>query len=692
MAAGNFFDQFDAPAPAPAAQAQPQGGNYFDQFDAPPPSRDDVSADRQATVGRVAGLAGRAGLEGVGQLEDAPRNIAHAVDAGAVWLLKRAGVISPDYQLPTPDQVDQGLGTQSSTSAATQIANAANLPTPATPGERVYSAAVSALPSAVLAPEAPIAGALWGAAGGAASQATAEAGGGPLAQTLAGLAAGSLPAVGAGAAGVVRGLTRGVGADAAAATQARVANAVANNVPLTAGQATGSRFLQALETGSGNLWGGGPIHAAAEQQTSAIGTRVSDIVDKLNSGGASLTPTGAGEAINTGAAAAKGSMKAAESAAYAKVDQLVPATTPVDVSGTLGKLEALATPAPGAANTTAALVSPKIAALHSNLQADLQANGGNTIPYSAARALRTAVGNSIDWGGFAPSDPVTNGALKQVYGALGDDVNAGAAAVGPEASQAVSDASSLYAANSQKRELLNSIVDKNGGPEAVYQAATSGTKLGATKIAGVMDALDPQNANVVRATVLSRLGQARPGAADSTGSFNAATFLTNWNRLAPEAKDALFGAAGSGPSRTLRSSLDSLTQTVSTLRDAGHTLENPSGTGASLGHTFTLWGMLKHIAEGAAAVGVGAHEAGSEHALGAAVGSAGLMLGAAGFNNLAARILTNPRTAQWLATTTKLPPAALPNAVNQLSRMGDANNDPDARDLAAYLRARRGAQ
>jgi hypothetical protein len=435
---------------------------------------------------------------------------------------------------------------------------------------------------------------------------------------------------------------------------------------LTAGQASGSRALQVVEKTSGNLWGGGPIHSTAENQTQAIGANVNQIIDNLNPGGAALTPTGAGEAINAGVTAAKQSMRQAEQAAYSNVDTLVPPDSQVDVSGTLGKLDTLATPAPGAAATTGALISPTISTLRDNLASDATAAGG-TLPYSSVRAVRTAIGNKIDWG-FAPADPVTNGQLKQVYGALGNDLDAHASAVSPEAASAVSDASTLYAANQAKRTVLNGIVNKAGGPEAVYQAATNGTKQGATKIGAVMSTLDPQNANVVRATVLNKLGQAVPSAADSPGSFNAATFLTRWNQLAPEAKDALFGSSGNPG--TLRKSLDSITQTIGTLRAAGHTLENPSGTGGSLGHILSMGGILSDVMLGVLT--------GHPH-----VALAGI--GAPAVNNVIARALVNPRTARWLAQTTKMPTSALPNAINQLAKMGQATSDPDAQDLAAVL-------
>jgi hypothetical protein len=640
------------------------------------------------TAGSWAGSLTRSAMEG-------GAGLAGMIGRGAATMLNPAGAMADATTqaiAPTPAPSDQNppqlsdfvhpaKWQQAAEYFADKAADAAGLPTAATPAQRVVGSAVRALPYAALAPEVPIAGAVSAMLGGAASQATAEAGGGPVAQTLAGLAGGGLPFAGAGLAGATRSLTRGAGTDAAAAVQSRIANAADAGVNLTAGQATDSHFLQSAEKASGNLWGGGPIQATAIKQTAAIGNKVSDIVDNLNPGGASLTPTGAGNAINTGATVAKQSMRQAEKAAYDKVDALVPSDSQVDVSGTLGKLDTLATPAPGAAATTGALVSPTITTLRDNLASDTAANGG-TLPYSAARQVRTALGNNIDWG-FAPADPVTNGALKQVYGALGGDLDAHAAAISPQAASAVSDASTLYQANQAKRDLLNDIVDKAGGPEAVYQAATNGTKQGATKISGVMRALDPESQNVVRATVLNRLGQAIPSAADSGGSFNANTLLTRWNQLSPEGKNALFG--NSGTSGTLRSSLDSLTKTVSALRDAGHTLENPSGTGSSLGHTFTLWSILKHVGE----AGIGAGVVGGHfgHSTGAAAAAVGASIGGGVVNNIMARALTNPRTARWLATTTKLPRSAVPNAVNQLAKMGQATNDKDARDLAAALQA-----
>lgn len=612
------------------------------------------------TAGRVVGLSERALVHGLGTLVDTPGALASLAD--------RAGGSVHDYVRGlfglASDATPSAPAPTTGSDAATLFSDTMGLPKPQTPAERIVSNTVSAAPVAVVAPEALLPNMM----GNAASQTVAESGGSPGWQTAAGLVAGGVPALGSAGAAAVRGVVRG-GAAGAADMSENLANAANNNVPLTVGQASGSKLAQKAEAVSGSMWGGGPIAAAADSQTQGIANRVNDIVDNLNQGGATLTPTGAGTAINTGVAATKASMKAVEGAAYDKVDQLVPPVTPINVSNTQAKLTELATPTPGAEATTGALIPKDISDMQANMKTDA-ANG--TMPYSALVALRTKVGNSIDWG-FAPSNPTVNGQLKQVYGALTKDRNTGAGAVSPEAQEAVTGASSLYATNQAKRDLLDSIVEKNGGPEAVYTAATNGTKQGATKISSVMTAIDPGSQNVVRATILNRLGQATPGAQNAAGdAFNASTFLTNWNRLAPESKNALFGTGGTAGD--LRSSLDSLTDTMTTLRNS-NALKNPSGTGSLLGHAVPLMGLLSEVGEKAFAGNL----------KGAAVAT-GAGLAAVGVNNLAARALTNPRTARWLAQSTKLPPSALPTAVAQLGQIGDRTNDQDAKDLAAYLK------
>lgn len=633
---------------------------------------DDTSATEE-TTGRIAGLGARALSSGVAHLAGIPQMAVDAMNPMAAGVRNAAeaqsDAASGPYKPSLADFVHPERWQKAAEYFAEKGSNAAGLPTPTTDAERIGSKAVEALPSGILAPEAPIAAGLSAAAGSAASEGTKAAGYGPVAQTAAGLLGGSGAAMGAGLAGATRAIARG-GADGQAAMQSRLADAASSGTNLDAGQATGSKLLQYLTGASSKLWGGSPIEKNAESQSHAIGSYVDHIVENL-SGPSTPSPMSAGDAITKGIGTnqapgtAFGNMRKAERAAYDKVDQMVPPDHPVDVSSTLAKLASLTKPTPGAQKTTGSLIPSQISEMYENMLDDVTANGAAAtpnLPYKAATALKEHLGNSIDWG-FSPSNPKANGALKQIHSTLKDDIDNGAAAVSPQAEQAVKDARALYAKNQETRESLQPIIDRAGGPEAVYQAATNGTKLGATKIQQVMTAIKPDQQNLVRATVLDRLGRATPSAQNAQGTaFNPGTFLTNWNKLDPNAKDALFGAGGTTGS--LRNNLDSLSRTISNIR-SGTKLRNPSGTGEAVGHgagMIALWEGLTHALAG--------------HPGTLAATGGGFVA-----NNILARSLTNPKVVGWLAKSTKAPISSLPNAVNQLSKV----NDPDAQALASYL-------
>jgi hypothetical protein len=674
--------------------------------DAEPPGKIAGSAVR-GLAGGVAGIPSEV-MALANPVESAARTaqpIAHAI-RGALGIHDPEPPTQPTPQAESSPGLDDFVHPDKWPAAARYFADKAlGTSAPTTPAERVAQSAGAGLAGAVLGPESPIGSAIAGAAGGAGQQIAAENGAGPVGQAVAGLAAGSAPSAGGAALGATtRGLVRG-GSQGQAALQQRVADAATSGTNLTAGQASGSPLVQYLEGTVNKLWGGAPIGKAAEAQTEAMGSHVDQIVQSL-AGGATPSPMTAGDAIVKGIGNAKtpgtayGDMRAAEKAAYRKVDELVPPDHPIDVSNTLAKLAEYTATVPGAEATTAALIPPRIASMERNLSTDLteepppvekplidisgdikaaklgkppavqdtgpapEATMGTEIPYEAASALKTKIGNVIDWGSM-PADPVANGALKQIHGALKTDIGVGASKAGEDAANAVKTANALYAANQATRESLNPIIEAKGGPEAVYQAATNGTRLGATEVSQVMTAINPQQRDLVRATVLDRLGRANPGQQNGPGTaFNANTFLTNWAKIDPAAKDALFGASGTAGS--LRQNLDSLTNTMGNIR-SGTKLRNYSGTGEAVGHSaglFAVWEGLKGILAG--------HP-------GALVGTAA---GVAA-NNLLARALTSPATVAWLARSTKLPASGIPNAVNQLTQLG--RSDPAARDLATYL-------
>lgn len=292
--------------------------------------------------------------------------------------------------------------------------------------------------------------------------------------------------------------------------------------------------------------------------------------------------------------------------------------------------------------------------------------------FDSLRQLRTLIGRGIK----STRDPGQVGQLKQLYGALSDDLEEGVKAQGPEAHQSYTLFNSVAKQNAGTQKTLTRAVNKLGGPEAVFKTAIAGSKDGATKISPIMESLDDEGKNVFRSTVLHRLGRVG-GAADAP--FDANTFLKNWQSMSPEAKNVMFNSkAGWGAPGNLRSSLDSLTKTLGLLKGQGYIKTGLGKELAGSGHGV-MGGVIALLGERAAEAGV--HVAhGNPLAAGFIAGTTAAALVA---NPIMSRVLTNPRTVTWLAQATKAPKGMVPVLLSQLNRMGE--KDPDAKDLSDLI-------
>lgn len=309
-------------------------------------------------------------------------------------------------------------------------------------------------------------------------------------------------------------------------------------------------------------------------------------------------------------------------------------------------------------------------------QTKAQLNPETPWTFDSLRQLRTAVGKELRPG---VSD-TRQGQLKQLYGALSEDLKAGVKTKGPEAEQAYDLFNHVATQNGATQRVLVRAVKSLGGPEAVFKAAMAGTKDGATKIAPIMGSLDEEGKNLFRATVLHRLGRAG-GAADAP--FDANTFLKNWKGMSPEGKNMLFGeGASAGPPTQLRKSLDALNDSLDLLSKQGY-IKSGFVKGVEQGsHGLRNVGIMGALALLAEHSGTAVMHVATGHpflAAGAVTGAAGILAG----NPAMSRILTNPKTVGWLAQATKAPKGMVPVLINQLNRMGD--RDPDAKDLSNLI-------
>lgn len=522
-------------------------------------------------------------------------------------------------------------------------------------GANVAPAAPSRL--AELLTTQPVMQGVSAATGAGAAGISRETGGSQGQQLLAGLAGGLGPGLAAAGAGAtVRGAVRGTSGEQ---MRSRLADFAALGATSSAGQASGNRLIQGAE----NLLAGGPTSAGvmgrfAEKQADDIGSGLQRLADDFRR---NASAEKAGRAVQSGVETYGKNVAAQRKALYWDADRRIPAGAGSPMQNTTETLASLTTPNPGAAETTARLVNPKLRQMLADLQADLQAGGGQ-VPYEALRKIRTSVGEQMNDFSMTPDTPAVQ--LRALYGALSRDMEAVAKAAGPEAERAARRANNYTRLSAGRLENLQRVVDRAGGGEAVYNAVMAASKDGGTRLREVMQSLPKSGQQALTAAVIKRMGMPTPGQAgvDAAEQFSAATFLTNWNRVSPEARRALFDRHGPEFSRNM----DQIARVAANLKDGAKVFANPSGT-----------------ANRAAALTYGASLVGSMFT----GGTAGLLAAGVGAN-LAARWLTNPETVRRLATTTQLPKGALPGVINSMRVTAERNRDEDLARLADELEKR----
>lgn len=395
----------------------------------------------------------------------------------------------------------------------------------------------------------------------------------------------------------------------------------------TLGQQTGSRIIQTLEKTLSRLPGGGAIVRAIQNQNEKLAQTTDDVVHQL-SGGADTSAEGAGKVLEGQLGEAAQRMKNEAAGHYDEVEKLIPKSTQVGVKNTLETARKLTTPLEGAENVSARLIDPEIRAIREGLEKDIAANPLQALPYGTLKELRTRIGQMIDWGPFATD--TKNGQLKQIYNSLTADMNVGASSVSKEAAEAVKKASSAYAKSKDEQAVLQSVINKAGGPEKVFTSLMSGTRDGATTLRQVLSSIDEPSRQILAASALQRMGKAVASSQNAAGTaFSAETFLTNWARMSPDARQVLFGSLPGNYAQNV----SQLAANMQALRAYGKLIPNASNTAQAL------------ILSGEAGYALHSLLTGDLKTAGAFAGSA------AGTMALA-HALTNPQTVRWLANRT----------------------------------------
>lgn len=253
--------------------------------------------------------------------------------------------------------------------------------------------------------------------------------------------------------------------------------------------------------------------------------------------GKALSPEGAGGVMQSGLKATVEAFKTRAGELFGKVDARIPKGARFKADSTVAAV----------AKTKAAFAeNPKLAEMLglNKWDAVVAEAGERGVPWDALSEWRSSVGRAIGSlkGELTDQDA---GRLKLLYGALTEDMEAAAKMSGNGAYGAWKAATNYYAYGAQKieRSLDETISAKS--PERAFEAFANIAKKDRassdlTRLREIKSAMKDDDWNAVAASIVDRLGKSRPGQQNADGdAFSPATFLTEWNKLDPQAKAIL---------------------------------------------------------------------------------------------------------------------------------------------------------
>lgn len=689
-----------------ADQQDAARSQYFDQVVAPQLKPDQVDAarsqfDQQTAIKpqggagsefmRQLGLTARDAINGATAL---PAMVGDALNAGVNLGIRGVNAAHDAMTSPSLSELVTGRKPlipelKSVSGSVNDLENLAGLPQPQTGTERIINDVATAMAGAggqsalagkvadVLSnPRAisllrDIAGnpaqQVAAAAGGAGSAGVAREGGAsPAVQAAAGLAGGLAPSLAtAGGAAATRFLLRGGDQNIPDVQDAIKTFRGAGTEP-SVGQATGNRFAQATESLLSKYPGGAGVMAGkAESQAAEIGTKVEKLADNLS---ANATPSVAGRAIEKGLSGPGGFVdrfKQGQKVLYDKLDQFIKPSDSIKLSNTEKTLASMNQDIQGARNISQRFKNREVMDIEEALKRDTLGQNG-TLPYQAVKKLRTQVGEKIENGSL--SDSVPRSQWRALYAALSKDLDGAAQATGnPGAVKAMQRANAFSRAGHTRIDDILDKVSKQDIPEKVFKSAVNPADMqaGASKIQGIMKSLTDGERDVVKSAFVRRMGLASAGQQGAEGdTFSSQTFLTNWNKMSPQAKDVMF----SSKDGNLRKSLDQIASTAERIKEGSKVFANPSGTAPAI----ALAGL--------------AGSAGTALATGN-IGTAAGLLGSAASANLTARLMTNPRFVSWLARATQIRnPETAVQAIQSLGKTMQGEPDDVQQDASDYAK------
>jgi hypothetical protein len=334
--------------------------------------------------------------------------------------------------------------------------------------------------------------------------------------------------------------------------------------------------------------------------------------------------------------------------------------TPVQVTNAVNRSSQMSTPNPGAPATSATLIQPRIAEWNRTLRSDQGGAPGytdgsglyhppvppNGVPYGVVKGIRTRIGAEL-----ASKDVVgtpEHGEISKMYGALSDDMKEAARqsdlAKGPQpavtrptsASGALDRANDFYRSGMARIERTDPF-RTTSDPAQAFNSLQNTAKENVSTLQAVKKSVTPETRGSVAGTIIDRLGRATSGNQNDLGDrFSPQTFLTNWNKMTPKAREELF--SGFPNSEAVMAEVSAVAKAASMMKDNSRHWFNSSGTAANAHARDLIFG---------AGVGTLAAPFGL---MSPAIPT--MAIGTMGASRAASRAMTDPRVVNWAAQRT----------------------------------------
>jgi hypothetical protein len=542
----------------------------------------------------------------------------------------------------------------------------------------------------------PVSQLIGGGTGAAAAGTVREEGGSQTEQIIAALLAGGIPA-GASMANRAA-FTRGVDRPA---MQERMANFEAAGTTPTIGQLTGGDKAQGTEAFLAQFYGSSPVIksrlAAQEEAVLGANQKVADSLAPLDLATGEPVRMSKAELNNLIENTWNNSGKKAISQTRTDfANNLADKVSPragVGMSSFQDITDELTAIDPGAKNLSKNPVfNPNLkqfTELKNDLKKDLAASiklqiaGGvplelakGKLPFEAVRKLKTQLGAQMDNSTFGAQN-VSEAEQRRLFGAIAEDIKAFIKTQGVDAEAAFNDWNKWEINYHKEAAALRSVLGKNGGRDKVYKAAFAGVNEGPTIIKSVYNNLDKGARDALTGAWLSRaMKVVNKSDPDET---SLGQMFGNYRNMSDEAKEVMFAPE-------VREQLDKLNSAARTIlkseKEFGMKAGGRSGSLGGQGPIYAGGSLISSgigLASGTTSLAAGAEPATALFNTLAAI--AGTAVGA----NILARYMTNPKTVRWMASNAKLPPAALPTAINLLSQEARKSQDPDMIEFARLM-------